>query len=314
MKLVFTILMMITAQVSILGCQNANIVTPKFRAVTRPIPMMAHRGAGLTRPENTIDSFIHSWDLGLAPEADIRQTKDGHLVCFHDDDFSRLASNVLPEHKMLGVDKLALFQVKKLEVGSYAGERFRGQRIPTLVQVFEEMIDNPDRYLYLDIKQVNLVEMANLVKKYRLTDQVIYSAGQYVNIRLWNDIMPTSLALLWINGNQAALDKKLKKLKEQNFQGITHLQMNISSIDNKKEDKDTISSEFIVYVDKMLSAYGVTLQVFPWKSSKMKDFLKLQQIGIRGMGTDYPETTLKAIRRYQQIIEPAKPDEIVENH
>lgn len=311
MKIVSSVLTISLTMICITSCNDSPSVQP-FRAVTRPIPMMAHRGAGLTRPENTVDSYVHSWELGLAPEADIRQTKDGHLVCFHDDNFARLASNVKPEHKLLGVDKLAISEVKKLEVGSYLSPKFHGQRIPSLVQVFEEMRGNSERYIYLDIKQVNLNVMADLVKHYELTDQVIFSAGQYVNIRLWNDIMPTSLTLLWINGNQAALDRKLKKLKEQSFHGITHLQMNVSSIDDKDNDKSSISSEFLQYADEMLKSYGVTLQVFPWESSKLKDFIKLQEIGINGIGTDYPETTLKAIRKYQHTIAPVEPDEIVE--
>ena len=52
----------------------------------------AHRGASAYAPENTMSAF----DLGLRMnadgiETDIRRTKDGVLVLFHDDDLLRIA-------------------------------------------------------------------------------------------------------------------------------------------------------------------------------------------------------------------------------
>jgi glycerophosphoryl diester phosphodiesterase len=50
--------------------------------------IQSHRGAGELAPENTIEAFELGWKLGTYPEADVRTTKDGVIVAFHDNDFS----------------------------------------------------------------------------------------------------------------------------------------------------------------------------------------------------------------------------------
>jgi len=61
-------------------------------SVERPArPMVvAHRGASIDHPENTIEAFEAAIDLGAdAVEFDVRMTADGHAVVMHDPDVSR---------------------------------------------------------------------------------------------------------------------------------------------------------------------------------------------------------------------------------
>ena len=52
---------------------------------------IGHRGAGKEIPENTIASFNAALDAGMdAVELDVRRTKDGKLVVFHDEKMKRL--------------------------------------------------------------------------------------------------------------------------------------------------------------------------------------------------------------------------------
>src|SRR2546426_3765520 len=51
--------------------------------------LVAHRGLLKHAPENTLASFAACLELRLGFELDIRRTKDGHLVCLHDDDVRR---------------------------------------------------------------------------------------------------------------------------------------------------------------------------------------------------------------------------------
>lgn len=53
---------------------------------------VAHRGLHDSRlPENSMGAFLAAADKGYAIETDIRLTKDGALVLFHDDNLSRMA-------------------------------------------------------------------------------------------------------------------------------------------------------------------------------------------------------------------------------
>ncbi|MDE2723182.1 MAG: glycerophosphodiester phosphodiesterase family protein, partial [Gemmatimonadota bacterium] len=54
------------------------------------VEVIAHRGGWRLWPENTLYAFQHAVDLGVDMlEMDIRSTKDGHIVVFHDETVTR---------------------------------------------------------------------------------------------------------------------------------------------------------------------------------------------------------------------------------
>ena len=85
-------------------------------SVERPArPMVvAHRGASIEQPENTIEAFEAAIDAGAdAVEFDVRMTADGHAVVMHDPDVSRttdgtglVSEMTLEEIRKLGVPTL----------------------------------------------------------------------------------------------------------------------------------------------------------------------------------------------------------------
>jgi glycerophosphoryl diester phosphodiesterase len=76
--------------------------------------VVAHRGASVERPENTIDAFEAAIDAGAdAVEFDVRMTADAHAVVMHDPDVSRttdgtglVSEMTLEEVRILGVPTL----------------------------------------------------------------------------------------------------------------------------------------------------------------------------------------------------------------
>ncbi len=92
--------------------------------------IIGHRGASFDAPENTLASFQMAWEQGAdAIECDVRLTKDGQIVVIHDADTLRTA----------GVNRFVtdqrLDQLRQLDVGGWKGERFSGEKIPTLEDV-----------------------------------------------------------------------------------------------------------------------------------------------------------------------------------
>ena len=56
-----------------------------------PVLAIAHRGGTLRHPENTLDAFQDSVDLGYRHiETDVHASADGHLYAFHDDHLGRI--------------------------------------------------------------------------------------------------------------------------------------------------------------------------------------------------------------------------------
>jgi glycerophosphoryl diester phosphodiesterase len=91
------------------------------------VELIAHRGSSFLAPENTLAAAHLAWQEGAdAVEGDFRLTKDGRLVCVHDDSLKRTA----------GIDRrvadCTLDELRTYDVGRWKGEQFSGQRIKTL--------------------------------------------------------------------------------------------------------------------------------------------------------------------------------------
>ncbi|MBT2637650.1 glycerophosphodiester phosphodiesterase family protein [Bacillus sp. ISL-39] len=98
----------------------------------RQFDTVAHRGAAGYAPENTIAAF----DMGLEMKADyieidVQRSKDGELVIIHDTTVDRTTDGTGK------VGELTLEELRSLDAGSFKGEQFAGEKIPT----FEEILD-----------------------------------------------------------------------------------------------------------------------------------------------------------------------------
>jgi len=93
--------------------------------------VIAHRGLDETYPENTIIAFKAALEKGMAIEIDVRGTKDEELVVVHDDTVDRTTDG------SGSVANMTLVELKALDAGSWWGEEFSGERIPTLMETFD---------------------------------------------------------------------------------------------------------------------------------------------------------------------------------
>ena len=92
--------------------------------------IMAHRGASLAAPENTMAAVRAAIDSGAQwVEIDVQETADGEVIVIHDSDLQKIGR--VP----LGVATSTLEQLQEVDIGSWFGEEFSEERIPTLDQV-----------------------------------------------------------------------------------------------------------------------------------------------------------------------------------
>jgi glycerophosphoryl diester phosphodiesterase len=107
--------------------------------------IVAHRGASQDAPENTIAAFQLAWEYGSdAIEADFYLTADGQVACIHDPSTERVGKIKLP------VAKTSLADLKQLDVGSWKGPQYAGERIPSLAEVLAVVPDA--KIVYIEIK------------------------------------------------------------------------------------------------------------------------------------------------------------------
>jgi glycerophosphoryl diester phosphodiesterase len=105
--------------------------------------LIAHRGASAYAPEHTVAAYR----LAIAQDADyveqdLAVTRDGVLICLHDDSLERTTDveelfpgratvdPVTGRRQWLAVD-FTLAEIKQLDAGGWFDAKFRGERVPT---------------------------------------------------------------------------------------------------------------------------------------------------------------------------------------
>jgi len=120
---------------------------PVFPDFKRPL-VFAHRGVSSIAPENTLASFRMARDMGIPGiELDVHLSSDGGLPVIHDHTTARVAG------KALDVERSTMKEIASLDVGSWKGEKWKGERVIALRELFEEFGDS----LYYDIEIKNRV-------------------------------------------------------------------------------------------------------------------------------------------------------------
>ena len=116
-------------------------------AYKNPIPVAAHRGNSKYFPENTIVAFSSAKEL--CPdmiEIDLHMTSDGEIILMHDHKVDRTTDGTgLIREKTLA-------EMKALDAGSWKGEQFKGERVPTFVEFLEFFKDSPDMLFNVELK------------------------------------------------------------------------------------------------------------------------------------------------------------------
>lgn len=268
-------------------------------AEEKPFHVQAHRGAGINKPENTLEAFEYSWSIGVTPEADLRTTADGVIVCFHDANLARVVRGVNDAKKQTSVEKLPAKEVLELEVGSFRGDEYAGQKVPTLEDVFAAMQGDPQRLLYLDIKTADQDRLVKLIGEYEVTPQVIYTTTHHDLIQKWHKLVPDSLTLLWNGGSEEKLKEKMAAVRAANFEGITHLQIHVRVGDLTSDDPFTPSSTFLKEIGQELKDRGIVFQVLPWECQDQEAYVRLLELGVESFATDYPEVTLEGVNAFR---------------
>lgn len=137
--------------------------------------IFAHRGASAHAPENTLAAF----ELALAQNADAieldaKLSADGQVVVIHDAIVERTTGS------RGRVKDLSLSQLRSLDAGSFFSGKFRGERIPTLEEVFELV----GRRTLINVELTNyntpgdqLVQaVCTLVRNFDLQKNVLFSS------------------------------------------------------------------------------------------------------------------------------------------
>ena len=261
----------------------------------RDVTVQSHRGAGVLMPENSIDAFELAWKLGTVPEGDLRTTSDGVIVAFHDEDFRRILPSAPPADQKKGIKDLSWAAVARLDIGAWKGARFAGQRVPRMADVCQILGRHKRRRLYIDIKNVDLEQLASEAHAAGVAAQLILASTDYAVIRRWKQLAPESATLHWMGDTEAALAKRIDALRAAGFADITQLQIHVRP---GADGSFTPSAEFLLKTGAELRTRGILFQTLPWQSKDPELFRRLMDLGCASFATDYPDVAMKTIREY----------------
>lgn len=108
--------------------------------------IIAHRGASAERPECTLSAIERAIETGAtATEVDVRTSRDGRLYILHDATLDRTTDGEGP------AGDLTLAELQELDAGSWFDPKYRGERIPSLIEAVVACRDRID--LMLDLKE-----------------------------------------------------------------------------------------------------------------------------------------------------------------
>ncbi len=160
--------------------------------------IIAHRGASALAPENTFAAFQKAIEDGAdGIELDVRLSKDGVPVVFHDSTLNRLAQR---EGKVI---KHSFTELQKFDVGSWfnqknptlADSKFSEEKIPAFADLLE-FLKNYKGLIYVELKckqeEISqLVEaVCKIIKETNLLPQIVLKSFKLRAIALAKVVLP----------------------------------------------------------------------------------------------------------------------------
>jgi glycerophosphoryl diester phosphodiesterase len=243
--------------------------------ISRPT-VIAHRGDKTHAPENTLAAFKAAIENGAdAVEFDVKLTADGQVIVLHDRTVNRTTNG------KGYIYKLPSAAVRELDAGAWFSEDFRGERIPTLDEVFETI----GKRLYIDIELSNYAtpgdalvgKVVELIKKHNIQDQILFSSFFPFNLRKARSLLPkVPTGLLTMRGKKGFLGRSLGW--RGNYYAL-----------------HPYFTDVTPGLTKQVQAAGK--RVYVWTVNAAEDQKRMISLGVDAIITDDPKLTLQLLGR-----------------
>ena len=231
--------------------------------------LIAHRGLLQHAPENTLPAFANCLELGMGFELDIRTTRDGKLVVLHDATLVRTTNG--PNRPL---SEFTWKQLQKFDAGSWFAPRFTGLRVPSLEETFALVRERKRRptLLALNVKGITRDgerELVRLLEKFKLFKES-FAFDQSDECSERHKALDPRIRI-GRNVRREEIDSRLAE-------GTTDVYL-LTSVPNEAE-----VSLLRKHRKAILFNYAGTGE----HRREKKNWLRVRELGIDGMLTDYP--------------------------
>ena len=235
--------------------------------------VIAHRGAAGSAPENTLASIELAVEHGAdMVEIDVQETADGEIVVVHDSDLMRVGRSPLK------IWEATYEEILEVDVGSWYGPDFTGQRVPTLEQVLElckgrAMVDIELKYYGHNERLEKRV--ADIVERMGMEDEIVLMS-------LVSDIVSTMKTMRpgWTVGLLTA-----KAVGDLTTSDADFLAVHIG----------------IANPGFVRRAHTAGKEVFVWTVNDKLNMHRMMSRGVDGIITDYPGLARTAIEERTEL-------------
>lgn len=242
--------------VTLVGFWQLNAIELQDRAA-----VIAHRGASITAPENTLAAVRQAIDDRADwVEIDVQETADGHVVVVHDSDLMRLANNPIK------IWQATLAELQQIDVGTAHDPKFAGEPVPTLAEVLQLCRDRAGVLIelkYYGHEQRLEERVVEVVEQCGMVDQVQLMSLKAAGVRKLRKLRPDwrcGLLLSAAVGNPARLD------------------VDFIAVNSRRVSRRLV-----------LRARQVGQQVFVWTVDDPEGITRMIRIGVDGVITNRPE-------------------------
>lgn len=238
--------------------------------------ILGHRGARNYAPENTLASFTLAIEQGAdGVELDAKLSADGFVVVHHDTTVDRTTD---------GSGRLSHFtlaELREFDAGSFFSDTFRGEKIPTLQEVFETIgkraIINVELTNYFTPRDGLVEKVCELVRHHALQKQIIFSSFFPGNLRKAAKFLPEIPRGLLTQVNGLGLWGRSFGFAFGDYQALHPYLTDVT-------------------VQQVQRVHRLNRKINVWTVDKEEDICRLMAWGVDGFITSDPLRTVSIVR------------------
>ncbi|HKP31930.1 MAG TPA: glycerophosphodiester phosphodiesterase [Chitinophagaceae bacterium] len=257
--------------------------------------LQGHRGSRGLMPENTIPAMIKGMQEGVTTlEMDVVITKDGKVVLSHEPFFNHEITTkpdgspvTVAEERSLNIFRMTYEEVKTFDVGMKPHLRFPEQQKlsavkPTLEQVIDSVEKNGKPFYNIETKTTAVTDnifhpapdvfvetLMSVIRSKKLEQRVIIQSFDFRTLRYLHEHYPQIKTAMLIEGfDKRSLQDQVKDL------GFTPA---------------IYSPEYSLVTASLVErCHNLKMRIIPWTVNDKSTFVRLKEMGVDGIITDYP--------------------------
>jgi glycerophosphoryl diester phosphodiesterase len=234
--------------------------------------IVGHRGSSYTQPENTLVSVKKAWaESADGVEVDIHLSKDGRIFVMHDASTKRTSGT-----DML-IRETSSEELRKLDVGSFKGKEFTGERMPYFEEVLATIPDG--KFLLVEVKAGTeiLPTLKRTIEESGKASQIAIIGFDLNTMTEFKKLIP-KVPTYWLRGTDTnketgkPIPHGLDLVKEVVKHKLDGLDLHFAGVDQGTVD----------------AVRNAGLRLYIWTVNDPVEAQRLVNLGVDGITTDRP--------------------------